>query len=815
MTDVAHLELKVTSKGAEEATRKLSSLERAGGAVESRMKHVKGAIAGAFAGAAIAGATIATFRAVIQETVNFQNEQAQLAARLKSTGGIAGHTMDSLNDMATAMRSTTAVTGDQISKAQDLLLTFTNVRGAIYDQAIPAILDMSVALRQEAGQSALLLGKALNDPIKGITALTRSGIQFSASQKAVIKDLVETGDVAGAQAIILKELSVQFGGAAAAARDTLGGSLTNLKETFLELLEGNSGSDGVRGTRDAIESLAAQLRDPETRAAFANLAEGVFDVTAAFADGITKMAEWKNAYTKFLADRGLIEADENSTPEQLQVRRDKLTGMRDTIHSGKGVWGNDTVAKINQQVSKIDGLQGKEQPGAQYLPEYLGGKPTWSAIGHKGVMAPVGPKWNNAQTGELAGEDDDGPSKKAAKAAAKAAEERAKDLESLRASLMTEEEAIRASYQERETIISASGLKGNALETDLRARSKAERDAELAELKARQNAELLAIQDSLLTQEASVEASYQRRKEIVLKSMADGTSRDALIAKLTTERNIELAELAVTEQSKRDQLLGFAMTEQERISQERSLHLEDLRIFYMDKLGQEEQYQRDKAAIEARYAQQSEDEARDEAIRKMQVVGGMFGAMAGYAEVYAKGNSKGAERAFKVAKALNMAQAIMSIASGVAKAQELGPPLSYVQMAAVAAIGATQIATISSQKFSGAYDGGGRIPAGQVGIVGEKGMELVQGPANVTSRKDTARMLKADRAGGGNTITNNVTIQVAVDANGNVTGQTTEARSAGAGDTEQAKQLGKLIDLRVRDVLIREQRQGGMLSGGG
>lgn len=48
--------------------------------------------------------------------------------------------------------------------------------------------------------------------------------------------------------------------------------------------------------------------------------------------------------------------------------------------------------------------------------------------------------------------------------------------------------------------------------------------------------------------------------------------------------------------------------------------------------------------------------------------------------------------------------------------------------------------TIPDKKFAGAYDSGGRIPRGQWGIVGENGPEVVDGPANVTGRKNTAAL---------------------------------------------------------------------------
>ncbi|EDB3548070.1 phage tail protein, partial [Salmonella enterica subsp. enterica serovar Newport] len=45
-----------------------------------------------------------------------------------------------------------------------------------------------------------------------------------------------------------------------------------------------------------------------------------------------------------------------------------------------------------------------------------------------------------------------------------------------------------------------------------------------------------------------------------------------------------------------------------------------------------------------------------------------------------------------------------------------------------------------SMGFAGMYDNGGTIPRGQFGIVGENGPEIVNGPANVTSRRRTAAL---------------------------------------------------------------------------
>ncbi len=152
--------------------------------------------------------------------------QAQLAQAIKSTGGVAGMTKGALNDLAMEIRNTTGVDDEFIGKGESMLLTFTNVRGKIYEQAIPAIVDYAAAMNQgevtmEGMQNASMqVGKALNDPIKGVAALAKVGVTFTEQQKEQIKTLVESNKVMDAQAIVLRELQKEFGGVAKAVGDT-------------------------------------------------------------------------------------------------------------------------------------------------------------------------------------------------------------------------------------------------------------------------------------------------------------------------------------------------------------------------------------------------------------------------------------------------------------------------------------------------------------------------------------------------------------------------------------------------------------------
>jgi hypothetical protein len=136
----------------------------------------------------------------IDEFAQAQGAAAQLEASLNSTGHAADLTKQELLDLSTALEGKTILDGDAITQAQSVLLTFTKIKKGVYEAALPAIVDMATKLGGDGPAdlkgATIQVGKALNDPIKGITALGKAGVSFSEDQKSMIKSLVETGDVA-------------------------------------------------------------------------------------------------------------------------------------------------------------------------------------------------------------------------------------------------------------------------------------------------------------------------------------------------------------------------------------------------------------------------------------------------------------------------------------------------------------------------------------------------------------------------------------------------------------------------------------------
>jgi hypothetical protein len=184
-------------------------------------------------------APIAAFGAIAtKNAVDSAKAIAQVEAAVQSTGGAAGRSVAQLEEMAAGLQRISLYDDDQILKEVTAnLLTFTNVTGTEFDKAQVAILNLSTRLGTDLTSASVQVGKALNDPIKGVKALGRAGVQFTAEQKAQIEALQESGDVAGAQTIILQELETQFGGAAEAAANVdpytqLANEVGNLSEDF-------------------------------------------------------------------------------------------------------------------------------------------------------------------------------------------------------------------------------------------------------------------------------------------------------------------------------------------------------------------------------------------------------------------------------------------------------------------------------------------------------------------------------------------------------------------------------------------------------
>lgn len=253
---------------ASKATKGLDDIASSASKVPGGIDKSTGAIgklgkaAAVAAGAAAVGGLVAIFKTGADEQMDFLAGQAQLENGIKSTGNAAGVTVDGLEDLASTIQNYSGQTDDSIVASEKLLLTFTNLKNGVgegndvFDQATKMTADMAAKMGGDASKYAVQLGKALNDPTKGISALTKVGVTFDEKQKQQIKTMQQAGDMAGAQKIILAELTKEFGGSAKAAGETLPGQLTRAKRSFEDVSQGV-----VAGLMPVLTMLAKILTD--------------------------------------------------------------------------------------------------------------------------------------------------------------------------------------------------------------------------------------------------------------------------------------------------------------------------------------------------------------------------------------------------------------------------------------------------------------------------------------------------------------------------------------------------------------------------
>lgn len=230
ISDALGVTQKETKKASEAAAASQSSFAKMAGAVGL------GTIA-ADAAMSAYGSLTGFLKGTVSAAAEAQAGQAQLAAVLTSTGGAAGVTAVMANELASSLAKTTTFTDDQILSAENLALTFTGISKDVFPAFIQNVLDVSTAMGQDLNSSVIQLGKALNDPIEGISALTRVGVNFTEQQKKQIETLVKSGKTLEAQKIIVQEMNKEFGGSAAAAANTYDGQMKRLNNTVGEIQE--------------------------------------------------------------------------------------------------------------------------------------------------------------------------------------------------------------------------------------------------------------------------------------------------------------------------------------------------------------------------------------------------------------------------------------------------------------------------------------------------------------------------------------------------------------------------------------------------
>lgn len=231
------------------------------------------------------GLAFAALTAAIGFSVAAYAEQEQVALRtnaaLIATGGVSGMTAESIRELGEALAKQTTFSKEAVEQGENVLLTFTNIGQNIFPAATEATLDLAARMGGDAAGAAQMLGRALQDPTAGLQRLSREGIIFTEGQKAQIEIMQKSGDIAGAQALILKNLESSIGGfAAASAQGT--GTFKQLANVMEDLWQ-NIGEQFA----PILISAAGYLRDflqtvADNKELVIALAAGLAGLTAAF-----------------------------------------------------------------------------------------------------------------------------------------------------------------------------------------------------------------------------------------------------------------------------------------------------------------------------------------------------------------------------------------------------------------------------------------------------------------------------------------------------------------------------------------------------
>lgn len=209
--------INITAK--DDASRAFQSVAKSASDTGNHLKNFGKAALLGFAGAA--AGTFAFAKSAMSAAAESEKIGKQTAAIIKATGGAAKVSAADISKLSEALSLKTGVDDEVIQSGQNLMLTFKGIRNEvgegndIFNRASAAMLDMGNVFGS-SDAAAMQLGKALDNPTKGITALARAGVSFTAQQKEQIKALQASGNILGAQKIILAEIEHQVGGTAAA-----------------------------------------------------------------------------------------------------------------------------------------------------------------------------------------------------------------------------------------------------------------------------------------------------------------------------------------------------------------------------------------------------------------------------------------------------------------------------------------------------------------------------------------------------------------------------------------------------------------------
>jgi len=730
----------------------------------------------------------ASFTQIIRATADFQNEQAQLAAVLKSTGEAAGFSQGRLNEMADALSRTSILSAGEINQAQTTLLAFTGIVGEEFPRALQAAVDMASRTGMSVVSASETIGRALDIPSKGLAALSKQGFRFTEDQKKLAEYLESTGRTAEAQAIILQSLEESYGGAAQAARNTLGGALASLGNSFTDLL---TGEDGVEDATQAINSLTDTLSDPRIKEAFSTIVAGVFNITEAVAKALPHLVGFTTWAAEELASItvGIAGDDIVRLEQDAQRIREVLDGGLGSVGERIRFFGPDGIVKLwtdadlRKELDRLNGAIGsyyKAQVPAPSKPE--GAKPR--------VATDLQAEANAAAAAAEAQE-------KADKARIRANEAIERQIAALQlqadtVAMSSEQAALYKLKVEGATTAQLASAEA-ALSAVSAYKEQAKAIKELNDADEQTNKDAVAIIDSLRTEEEAIRESYERRRQIIMDAtLLTEEQKNEAVLRLKQEHDEKMIEangsywerylLAAEENLQSfDELSGVML---ENFTGRFGDAFESM-VFDAESLG---------------------DAVQGLAVGMARSIVNALGQMAAQWIAYQAvqmlvGKSVQASAASTMtfnALASQQMAALNAFAS-TAAIPLVGPALAPAASAAALAATTPMVGAVATLALSGmAHDGIDSIP--------ETGTWLLEKGERVTTAGTSAKLDKTlDEISRGGGASGGVTIPISVNV-------TAEPGMSDAEARRQGSAIARQIDSQMMMVIARERRPGGLLA---
>lgn len=205
------------------------------------------------------------FVSAVREATEAERAINQLNSTLRSTGGVVGLTGGQLSQFADELAAVSNFDDDDLIKGMTTLTRFRSVSGDAFKEASRLAIDLAAATGGDLVSAFDKMGRVTADPIGGLRGLKEAGVVLNDSQEKLIQTLVKTGDTAKAQQVIFAELAKAVGGSAGTDTQGLGGAFARLSKAWNNLLEDFGNSSILKGAANGLAEILEFTERLDTR----------------------------------------------------------------------------------------------------------------------------------------------------------------------------------------------------------------------------------------------------------------------------------------------------------------------------------------------------------------------------------------------------------------------------------------------------------------------------------------------------------------------------------------------------------------------